>query len=92
MAIPPKTDVNFYSRVSHSGQNIRDSWRSQRCRGRSAYFCQKKHRPLANGCTTWWGGSGKGLARALDLIFSPSVPGCALPAKPPLAAIKAAFI
>lgn len=78
-AIPPKTDVNFY--CSHSGQNIRDSCTSQRCRGQCGNFCQKKLRPLANGCTTWWGGSGKGLARALDLIFSLSAPGCALPAK-----------
>lgn len=44
-------------------------------------FCQKKHRALANGCTTRWGGSGEGAAKALDLIFSPSAPGCALPAK-----------
>lgn len=28
-SIPPKTDVNFYCGVSHSGQNIRDSWTSQ---------------------------------------------------------------
>lgn len=68
-AIPPPTDVNFYCRVDHSGQNIKDNWRSQRCRGCFAYFFQKKHRLLANACTTWWGGSGKGLARALDLIF-----------------------
>lgn len=34
---------------------------ARRARGAeaSAYCCQKKQRPLANGCTTWWGGSGK---------------------------------
>lgn len=43
-------------------------------------FLPEKNRPLAN-CTTLRGGSGKGLARALDLIFSPFAPGRALPAK-----------
>lgn len=55
---------------------MRDSSRSRRCRGYLEYLCQKirkkikKDRLLANGCTTWWGGPGKGLARPLDLIFS----------------------
>lgn len=80
-AIPAKTDVNFYSRSATVDRISGTAGRARRCRGCSAYFCQKKHRLLANGCTTWWGGSGKGLARALDLIFSPSAPGCALPAK-----------
>ena len=51
----------------------------------------EKTNHLAN-ATTRWGGSGEGLARALDHICSPRAPGWALPAKPLSAAIKAAFI
>lgn len=54
---------------------------------------EKKHKCAANGGATWRGSSGKGLARALDLIFSPpAAPGCVLLTELLLTSIKAAFI
>lgn len=88
---PPKTDVNFCCGVSHNGQNIRDGWRRQRRRGCQAYLCQRKAQAAGKWPHNIFGAV-QVLARALDLIFSPSVPECTLSAKPLFSAIKATFI
>lgn len=68
-AIPAKTDVNFYGR-SATVDKI-----SGTAEAALPIFARKN-----TGCWQMLAqhdgsGSGKGLARALDLIFSPSAPG-----------------
>lgn len=69
--ILPKADVNFYCGVSHSGQNIREDWTSQRCRGARPPFANKSAACLQITC---WEGSGSDFSKTLDLIFSPPLP------------------
>lgn len=53
--IPPKADVNFYCEVSHSGQNIREEWTSQGCRGARPPFANESAACLQ---IARWKGSG----------------------------------
>lgn len=69
--IPPKADVNFYCRVSHSGQSIREDWTSQRCRGARPPFANESAACLQ---ITGWEASGLDFSKTLDLIFSPPLP------------------